>query len=157
MFKTLFLAFLLIPLMELYVLIQVGSQIGALSTIALCIFTAALGAFLLRLQGIETLKRVRDRIEHGEMPATDLIEGFILLVSGLLLLTPGFVTDVLGFLCLIPGLRTRVATAILSRALIIQRSGADKHTVIVEGEFWDHDKQVDALKDDRPNDHNHLH
>lgn len=157
MFKVLFLAFLLIPLMELYVLIQVGAEIGALATIALCIFTAALGAFLFRLQGIETLKRVRDRIDHGEMPATDLIEGFILLISGLLLLTPGFVTDILGFLCLIPGLRTRIATAILARALIIQRSGAGRHTVIVEGEFWDDDNQADALKDDRSTDRRHLH
>ena len=157
MFKVLFLAFLLIPLMELYVLIQVGAQIGALSTIALCIFTAALGAFLLRLQGLITLKRVRERIDHGEMPATDLIEGFILLISGLLLLTPGFVTDVLGFLCLIPGLRTRIATAILTRALIIHGSAAGRRTVIVEGEFWDHKEHVDSLKDDRPRDRRHLH
>ncbi len=157
MFKVLFLAFLLVPLMELYVLIQVGAEIGALSTIALCIFTAALGAFLFRLQGVETLKRVRDRIDHGEMPATDLIEGFILLVSGLLLLTPGFVTDVLGFLCLIPGLRTRIATAILVRALFIQRSRAGRTTVIVEGEFWDHNDHPDALQNDKSRNDRRLH
>jgi UPF0716 protein FxsA len=157
MFKVLFLAFLLVPLTELFVLIQVGAQIGALSTIALCLFTAALGAFLFRLQGLETLKRVQDRIEHGEMPATDLVEGFILLISGLLLLTPGFVTDILGFLCLVPVLRTRIATFILGRVLLIQRSSAGRRTVIVEGEFWDHTDKVDVLKDDSQEKNRNLH
>ena len=137
MFKILFLCFLIVPLAELYVLIQVGSVIGALTTIALCLFTAALGAFLLRLQGIETFQRVQYRIHHGEMPATDLIEGFILIVSGILLLTPGFLTDITGFLCLMPGLRTQIATLILTRLIIQHNTRSQQHSVIVEGEFWD--------------------
>ena len=141
MFKILLIAFVLTPLMELYVLIQVGSELGALNTIFLCLFTAVLGAFLLKLQGLETMARVQSRIHKGEMPATDLIEGFILLVSGALLLTPGFITDVAGFLCLLPGLRTRIATHVLSRLIIQQKARGDSATVIVEGEFWDEDEK----------------
>lgn len=147
MFKVLFLAFLLVPLLELYVLIQVGSEIGAINTIALCIFTAALGAFLLRLQGIETLNRVQARINEGEMPATDVVEGFILLISGVLLLTPGFVTDILGFLCLVPGLRTRIAISLLARLVVRQRHGNGPDTIIVEGEFWDENEKAKIAKD----------
>jgi UPF0716 protein FxsA len=147
MFRLLFLGFVLVPLAELYVLIQVGSVFGALTTILFCLFTAALGAILLRLQGIETLKRVKTRIQQGKMPATDLIEGFILLVSGLLLLTPGFLTDITGFLCLIPGLRTRIATLILRRLVLRYQTGQDQHTVIVDGEFWDEEEKILNLTD----------
>jgi UPF0716 protein FxsA len=146
MFKFLFLAFLLVPLVELYVLIQVGSVFGALITIVLCLFTAALGAFLLRMQGIETLSRVQTRIQKGEMPATDLIEGFILLVSGLLLLTPGFLTDITGFLCLVPGLRTSVALFILGKMVLQHKSNSNHQTTTVEGEFWDENGKLLVIK-----------
>ena len=149
MFKFLFLGFILVPLMELYVLIQVGSVFGAMTTIFLCLFTAALGAFLLRLQGLETLKRVQIRIHQGQMPATDLIEGFILLLSGMLLLTPGFITDIAGFLCLSLGLRTRIAGFILRGMVLQYRSSSDQQTVIVEGEFWDEEQKIRNLSDDK--------
>lgn len=141
MFKFLFLAFLLVPLLELYVLIQVGGEIGALPTIGLCIFTAALGAFLLRLQGIQTIRRVQDKVRRREMPATDVIEGFILLVSGLLLLTPGFITDTAGFLCLVPGLRNSIATSILRGLISGQKNRPGGGTVIIEGDFWDEEEK----------------
>lgn len=140
MFKIFFLAFLLVPLAELYVLIKVGSVIGAMTTIALCLFTAALGAFLLRLQGIETIKRVQSQVQKRKMPAAELLGGFILLISGFLLLTPGFITDIGGFLCLIPGLRMEVATWFLSR-LIVHHHKGDQQTVIIEGEFWDEENR----------------
>ncbi|MGY8813586.1 MAG: FxsA family protein [Gammaproteobacteria bacterium] len=151
MFKFLFLSFLLVPLAELYVLIQVGSVFGALTTIGLCLFTAALGAVLLRLQGIETLKRVQSRISQGQMPATDLIEGFILLVSGLLLLTPGLLTDLAGFLCLVPGLRTAIAIFFLGQVVLKYKPGSDQQTVIVEGEFWDEEKKQLNITPDNQN------
>ena len=147
MFRFLFLSFVLVPLLELYVLIQVGSVFGALTTIMLCLFTAALGAFLLRLQGLQTLNRVQTKIRQGEMPATDLIEGFILLVSGVLLLTPGFITDIGGFLCLVPGLRTAIANMVLGRMVLQYRARPDQRTVIVEGEFWDEEEKIRNITD----------
>ncbi len=140
MFKIFFLGFLFVPLIELYVLIQVGSGLGALTTIGLCLFTAALGAFLLKLQGIETINRVSEQVKNGEMPATELVGGFILMISGVLLLTPGFITDIIGFLCLVPGLRLEVAGWILSRLIIHHQQDRSK-TVIIEGEFWDEENQ----------------
>lgn len=142
MFKLLFLAFLLVPLVELYVLIQIGSVVGGLTTVVLCIFTAALGAFLVRRQGIQTIRRVEHKIRHRRMPATDLVEGFILLVAGLLLLTPGFITDTAGFLCLVPGLRTWIATGILGSLILGQKNRPSDGTVIIEGDFWDEKKRL---------------
>ena len=139
MFKLLFILFITVPLLELYLLVQVGGIIGVFPTIALCILTAALGAGLLRLQGLQTLARVRQKLDQGEIPATDLIAGAILLFCGMLLLTPGFFTDCIGFLCLIPRFRLFLAGAILS--YLMQhgtRSNVDQ-SVIVEGEFWEED------------------
>jgi UPF0716 protein FxsA len=93
------------PLVELYFLIQVGSVIGALPTIALSVLTAALGGALVRAQGIGVLMRVRDTLDRGEAPAFELLEGAVLLACGFMLLLPGFVTDVIGFLLLVPPLR----------------------------------------------------
>lgn len=93
------------PLMELYVLIQVGSAIGALPTIALCLLTAAAGTALLRQQGLETLTRARENMNRGSVPAIEMFEGVALALGGILLLTPGFITDVFGFACLIPWTR----------------------------------------------------
>jgi UPF0716 protein FxsA len=147
MFKIFFLAFLIVPLAELYVLIQVGSAIGAMTTIGLCLFTAALGAYLLKLQGIETIKRVQAQVNNGKMPATELIGGLILLISGFLLLTPGLITDIAGFLCLVPGFRVVIATGLLSR-LILQRRNDPQETDIIEGEFWDEKSQRIRHNDD---------
>lgn len=97
--------FVSIPLVELYLLIKVGSVIGALPTIALALFTAALGAALVRAQGISVLLRVRAMLERGETPAFELIDGAVLLLAGFALLLPGFFTDTVGFLLLIPPLR----------------------------------------------------
>ena len=93
------------PLIELYFLIQVGSVIGALPTIALSILTAVAGAALVRMQGLAVLLRVRQAMDRGETPALALLDGAVLLVCGFLLLLPGFVTDIAGFLLLIPPLR----------------------------------------------------
>ncbi len=135
MFKYVFLALLLTPLIEIYILIQVGGIIGALPAIGLCIFTAALGTLLLRRQGIQTLQRAQARVDRGEMPAVDVIEGLLLLVAGVLLLTPGFVTDIIGFLCLIPGFRTGIATGLLIKLIRRARNRRTGHGIIIEGEF----------------------
>jgi len=137
----LFLLFLLIPLVEIYFLIKVGSVIGAIPTVALVIFTALLGAMLLRFQGLATLQRTRSAMAQGQIPAMEMFEGVLLVCSGALLLTPGFVTDAIGFLFLAPPFRKMVIRWFLSKSTMnIQQSGdspgasgADSHTI--EGEF----------------------
>ena len=140
MFKILFLLFLATPLVEIYFLIQIGSYIGALPTILLCILTAAGGAILLRIQGIQTLFSAQQKLRQGEIPADDLLGGLILLISGVLLLTPGFITDVIGFLCLVPALRSLLILRLLRNASIKIRS----RSTIIEGEYWadDHNKRI---------------
>ena len=140
-FPALFLLFLLVPLVELWFLIRVGGWIGALPTVALVVLTAVLGAGLARLQGLATLARVKSALAQGETPAVELLEGMVLLVAALLLLTPGFFTDTLGFLCLVPVLRRKLALAILRRMVLIQPGGtmhqAGRGSVhrTLEGEF----------------------
>lgn len=107
-----------IPLTELYVLIKVGRAIGAGTTIGLVILTAVLGAWLLRLQGLVTLARVRAALEAGELPAIELVEGLILLITAVLLLTPGFITDAIGFLVLLPGVRRTLAKGLAAQLVV---------------------------------------
>jgi len=137
MLRLLFLLFLLVPLIEIYLFIQVGSVIGALPTIALCILTALLGTWLFRQQGLQTVRRVQEKIRQGDTPAVELIEGVILILAGLLLLTPGFFTDLTGLLCLLPGMRARIAHVIIRRLPRVQARNADPKTVIIEGEFFE--------------------
>lgn len=142
MFRVLFLLFVSVPLLELYLLIHVGSYFGAVPTIALCLFTAAMGAALLRQQGLETLANVHAKTQQGEMPAEELIGGLILLFSGILLLTPGLFTDIIGFICLLPQFRTHVARGVLIRFLQRQAHRGQDGNVVMEGEFWvDTDKK----------------
>jgi UPF0716 protein FxsA len=101
----LFLIFLLVPLVEIYFLIRVGNIIGAVPTVALVVFTALLGAMLLRFQGLTMLQRTRGALEQGQLPALEMLEGVLMVFAGALLLTPGFVTDALGFAFLVPPLR----------------------------------------------------
>jgi UPF0716 protein FxsA len=119
-FQTLVILFLAVPLVEIYLLIKIGGVIGAWPTIGLVVFTAVLGAFLLRLQGLATLKRVQQTLARGELPATEMIEGAMLLASGALLLTPGFFTDTIGFICLVPAARKRIAVWALERFFIVR-------------------------------------
>lgn len=110
-----------VPAVELWLLIEVGSEIGAAATIALIILTAVLGTLLFRIQGLATLQRLRGHIDRGETPAVEVVSGFGLLFAGLLLLIPGFATDALGFLLFIPPLRRWLAGLII--AYIVARGG----------------------------------
>lgn len=107
--------FILMPILELILLIKVGSFIGVFPTIAIVLVTAVLGVSLLRREGISTLGKAQQRLEAGEMPAGELIEGALLVVSGAFLLTPGFITDSIGFACLLPALRQRMAGYLIQR------------------------------------------
>ena len=112
----LFLLFILVPIIEIYFLIQVGSAIGAIPTIGLVIFTALLGAMLVRFQGMAALQRTRMTMAQGQVPALEMFEGVLLLFAGLLLMTPGFFTDAIGFALLVPPLRQALIRWFISRS-----------------------------------------
>jgi len=107
MLFKLFLAFTIIPVLELYILIEVGSYLGALNTIMVVIVTGFVGAYLARLQGFQTMNRVRESLNRGEMPTEGLIDALLILLAGIVLLTPGFLTDIAGLLILLPQTRNR--------------------------------------------------
>ena len=102
MFFKLFLIFAVIPLIELGILIKIGTVIGALNTITLVILTAAIGAYMVRMEGIGVMSRIQQNMQAGKLPAEELINGAMVLVAGALLLTPGVFTDLIGFLMVIP-------------------------------------------------------
>ncbi len=105
MLFKLFLAFTVIPAFELYLLIKIGSVLGALNTLLVIIFTGIAGAYLARLQGMLTLMKIQSNLQQGIMPTEELIDALIILVAGVVLLTPGFLTDITGLLLLIPQVR----------------------------------------------------
>lgn len=113
----LFLLFIIMPIAEIAVLLQVGGAIGGWTTIGIVILTAILGTFMLRQQGMATLKKAQLRMQHGEMPAQQMIEGLLLLIGGVLLLTPGFITDFFGFCTLIPISRQFLARQLAKRSM----------------------------------------
>ena len=102
MITKLLLLFILVPLVELYLLIEIGKLIGTLSTISIIVSTGIIGAFLARRQGISVLYQIRNELSNGRLPASQFVDGLIILLAGAVLLTPGVLTDILGFLCLIP-------------------------------------------------------
>lgn len=105
MLLKLFLAFTLIPVVEIYLLIKIGGHIGALNTVVLVVATGFAGAYLARLQGMQTMFRVRSSLQRGVMPTEDLLDAVLIFAAGIVLLTPGFITDISGLLLLIPETR----------------------------------------------------
>jgi len=95
-------SFIVLPILEMYILIEVGGFIGAPKTIGLVLLTALLGLILLRQQGFRTLLNARNKLMQDELPAEEIVTGIFLAIGGALLLTPGFVTDFIGFMCLLP-------------------------------------------------------
>ncbi len=144
MFPFLLLLFFLVPLIEIYLLIEIGGVIGVGWTIFCVVFTAVLGAILVRAQGFSTVNRIRNHLQQGQLPAIEMLEGLCLLVAGALLLTPGFFTDAVGFILLTPPLRRLLIQYFLSRGGVLR---SDQDTAppkpspqqTLEGEF----KRVD--------------
>ena len=102
MLFRLFLLFTVVPLLELYLLIQAGTYIGALPTVGIVIVTGIIGGLLARNQGLAVLRRVRQDFQEGRLPAGTFFDGLLILIAGIVLVTPGLLTDCLGFLLLIP-------------------------------------------------------
>lgn len=139
------LLFILVPVIELAVLIQVGTEIGGLTTIALVFLTAIVGVSLIRKQGLETSQKAQEKMQRGELPASEMAEGLMLVFAGVCLLIPGFVTDVIGGLLLVPFFRKLLAVSLMLKLMnsVVQRSaqwraGANpsaQNEDIIEGEF----------------------
>ena len=143
MLRSLFILFLLVPLIEIYFLIQVGEKVGAGWTIFLVLATAFIGAGLLRMQGLSTMQRAQVSITQGQLPALAMLEGVALLISGGLLLTPGFFTDLAGFLLLIPLLRQALITRLIEKAQFSGYSSSrhNEKPNIIEGEVINEDDE----------------
>ena len=137
--QIIFIFFLTIPFLEIYFLLKIGSLIGVFPTVLMVVFTAVLGAWLLRRQGLSTLQRFQNSLAQGQIPAMEMIEGAILLVGGALLLTPGFFTDALGFACLVPVTRHKIASLIIEKHLIQAgasfRQKTERNGKVIEGEY----------------------
>ncbi len=137
------LAFILIPIIEIYILISVGAVIGTLNTVLLVVLTAIVGTILLRSQGLATINEIQRTLQSGGIPAVPIIGGAILLVGGALLLTPGIVTDLIGLACLVPICRHYLARQILKKmdlSVAINQHHASHHSNqandnFIEGEY----------------------
>jgi len=125
-----------VPLAELYLLIEVGSGIGGIATILLCLLTAAIGGILVRIQGIQTLFRASELMTRGEPPAEQMFHGIMIAAAGLLLFLPGFITDAVGFLLLIPAIRMTLGSWFIGRKFKTRGS------VIIEGEVIDPNQRL---------------
>ena len=108
--RILFILFILIPIIEIWLLIEVGSLIGAFHTVGLVLLTAFIGVILLKQQGERTLSSARSRLNRGQIPGREMVDGLFLGVAGALLLTPGFVTDAIGFLLFVPPVRAATSS-----------------------------------------------
>ena len=118
--------FMLVPIIEMWILIEVGGWIGALPTIGLVVLTATLGLSLLKRQGLSTLMSARRKMDEGSIPASELVSGVMIGVGGALLLTPGFVTDAIGFALLMPQTRQWLLIKLIDRY---------RDKIVIEGEF----------------------
>ena len=156
--RFLFLLFIVMPVVEMWLLIEVGSAIGVLYTIGLVLLTAIIGLRLLRQQGFDTLWRGQRKLEEGQLPAQEIGEGIVLAISGALLLTPGFMTDAIGFAGLFPPLRSLFVSQLLSNMVVANGQGSSfranhggakaQSGDIIEGESWDNNDGVE--KQDPP-------
>jgi UPF0716 protein FxsA len=151
-------AFIVVPLVEIYVIIQIGQVIGAWWTIALLIADSILGSWLVKREGARAWRALRVALEQARMPTRELADGMLILVGGILMLTPGFVLDIVGILCILPATRPlgrRLLTGVISRRLVgvgfpgvptrgfsggprtRQRPGPDPDEGVVRGEVVD--------------------
>jgi len=126
---ALFIAFVVVPILEIYVLIQVGQVIGAWWTVLLLVLDSIFGSWLIRREGARAWQALRVALETGRMPARELADGGLILVGGTLMLSPGFVTDVFGIVLILPFTRPlarRVLTRLVARRLLAGSAPRDR-------------------------------
>ncbi|MEZ5262543.1 MAG: FxsA family protein [Acidimicrobiales bacterium] len=121
------LLFLVVPIAELYVIVQVAQGFGILPTIALVVIVSAVGAWLCKREGLGLLRRVQREVDAGRVPTSALVDGFLVLFAGALLLTPGFLTDLLGLALLLPPVRAVV------RAVLVRRFATKARRMAAQG------------------------
>jgi len=134
------LAVLALPFLEIAVFIEVGSNLGISATLGTTLLTAALGVYLMRIQGLATLNAVRTSLDHNEVPLRSAFDGACQLLAGALLLIPGFLTDSIGFLLFVPPFRSLVLAWILARSnvtVVVQDGPMPRSNYDVDGEFTD--------------------
>lgn len=165
----LFIIFIVVPITEIAVLMEVSDQIGGLTTIALVILTAAVGASLVRSQGVQTLMSAQQKMQQGQQPGQEVIEGILLALAGIMLVTPGFVTDFVGLLLLLPLSRQFFAGKLLERVILknmaqngsqqgqpfaggFTQHGQERDSDIIDGEFVNKDSSFQIDHDKKNND-----
>ena len=107
--------FILVPIAELYVIIQLGHAIGVLNTLGLLVLISFAGAWLMKREGLSTLRRAQRQVDAGVVPGRELVDGALILLAGALLLAPGFITDAVGLLLLLPPVRAVVRAGVRRR------------------------------------------
>lgn len=141
--------FVIIPLAEIYAFINVGGEIGVPQTLLLCVLTAALGGFIVRKQGLETLINAQKNLSSGEFPLNAIFDGLCIVVAGALLLTPGFVTDILGFSLLFPPFRKIIKLFFVKSGRFKmetpQQRPSHSDDIIIEGEYEEVTKKPKKL------------
>jgi len=171
-FPILLLLFIAVPIIEIGLFIQVGGILGFWPTMTLVLITAFVGASLVRSQGLQTLLSVQTRLQQGELPAQQIVEGVMLAVAGVLLLTPGFMTDIMGMTVLLPAPRAWLAKQLMSKVKVHNMAGGgfQAHSHFEQGNpfgqdpFGRQDQHHDGntfegeyqKKDDDDNDRNRL-
>jgi UPF0716 protein FxsA len=135
--QGLLVALLALPILEIYLLIQVGGTIGFLPTLVLLFGAAGLGTYLLQTQGWNTWNRLQQSLARGELPAAELINGAVIVVGGALLLLPGFLSDVAGLLCLIPFTRGLIAHWLVKNRIGVKpgQTAGPQSPKVIDGEF----------------------
>ena len=133
--NTILFAIIALPVVEILVMIKIGQNIGAINTVLLIIFTAVIGLFFARAQGLKTLKSGFVRIYQNKLPIYDLLSGASIAIAAILLITPGFITDTIGFLLLIP-----ISRKIFISAFIKNKAHTQKKDQTIEAEIIDEKK-----------------
>ena len=148
-FLILVFLFIAMPILEISLLIRVANVIGILNTAGFALFTAVLGAYLVKKQGIATLAKLQAEAQSGRVPAQQIVEGAALLVAGAVLLTPGFITDAFGFALLVPPFRLAIINWVANKAMANQsvyyqfttnqsQDATSRHSVngtVIDGEY----------------------
>jgi UPF0716 protein FxsA len=119
------LLFLVVPLVELYVIIQVGQAIGPLNTIGLLLLDSLVGGWLMKREGLGVIRRIQAQLAEGNVPGSELVDAFLILFGGALMLTPGFLSDIAGMALLLPPVRAVVRRVLARRFKVaaIKRTG----------------------------------
>ena len=135
--NTFFLIFLGLPALEIFIMIKIGGQIGALSTIALIFLTAIIGIYYARLQGIQTLRSGLTNLYQNKLPVYEIVSGASIAFGSLMLIIPGFLTDLMGFLLLVPITRRIILNITINKSKI---NKTEKEKNIIDGEIIDKEK-----------------